>query len=139
MVNSIIDGISIKLNTLFGDNYEIYSENIEQGLKTPCFFILLLNPMSTLKLGNRQLREYNFDIHYFPHSYSKNQEINEVIETLIDGLEYITLLNSDLIRGTDMHAEIIDDVLHFFINYKMYIRKEAPVEETMETLEMKPR
>lgn len=92
MVNSIIDGISIKLNTLFGDNYEIYSENIEQGLKTPCFFILLLNPMSTLKLGNRQLREYNFDIHYFPHSYSKNQEINEVIETLIDGLEYITLL-----------------------------------------------
>lgn len=38
-----------------------------------------------------------------------------------------------------MHAEIIDDVLHFFINYKMYIRKEAPVEETMETLEMKTR
>lgn len=139
MVNSLVNGISIKLNELFGDNYEIYSENIEQGLKTPCFFILLLNPMSTLKLGNRQLREYNFDIHYFPHSYNKNQEINEVIETLIDGLEYITLLNDDLIRGTDIRAEIVDDVLHFFISYKMYVTKETPVEETMETLDLKMR
>lgn len=139
MVNSIIDGISIKLNTLFGDNYEIYSENIEQGLKTPCFFILLINPMSSSKLGNRQLREYNFDIHYFPHSDRKNQEINEVIESLIDGLECISLVNGDLIRGTDIRAEIVDDVLHFFICYKMYVTKETQIEETMETLEMKTR
>lgn len=139
MVNSIIDGISMKLNTLFGDDYEIYSENIEQGLKEPCFFILLINPMSTSKLGNRQLREYNFDVHYFPSTNDKNQEINTVIETLIDGLEYITLVNSDLIRGTDIKAEVVDDVLHFFISYKMYVTKETPIEDKMETLELKMR
>lgn len=37
MINKIIDGISISLNAEFGDDYKIYTESIEQGLKEPCF------------------------------------------------------------------------------------------------------
>lgn len=40
MVNRIIDGISIRINEVFGDDYEIYSEDIEQGFKEPCFFYI---------------------------------------------------------------------------------------------------
>ena len=39
MINSIIEGISASLNAEFGDDYTIYTENVEQGLKEPCFFI----------------------------------------------------------------------------------------------------
>ena len=43
MINEIIDGISVAINTEFGDDYEIYTESIEQGLEEPCFSILCLN------------------------------------------------------------------------------------------------
>ena len=52
MVNRIIDGISIRINEVFGDDYEIYSEDIEQGFKEPCFFILPLNQKKSPKLKN---------------------------------------------------------------------------------------
>ena len=39
MINSIIEGISIAINTEFEDVYTIYTESVEQGLKEPCFFI----------------------------------------------------------------------------------------------------
>ena len=37
MINAIISGISITLDGAFG--YEVYGEEIKQGLKEPCFFI----------------------------------------------------------------------------------------------------
>ncbi|HBH3416838.1 TPA: hypothetical protein KSJ58_004077, partial [Clostridioides difficile] len=44
MLNNIIDGISIKLDKTFGESYTIYSEDVEQGINEPCFFIVPLNP-----------------------------------------------------------------------------------------------
>ncbi|MEL0861914.1 hypothetical protein VXA97_19790, partial [Clostridioides difficile] len=44
MLNNIIDGISIKLDKSFGNEYTIYSEDVEQGINEPCFFIVPLNP-----------------------------------------------------------------------------------------------
>lgn len=37
MINKVIDGISKAINEEFGDEYNIYTEEIEQGLKEPCF------------------------------------------------------------------------------------------------------
>ena len=42
MLNNVIAGIAIALNEEFGDDYEIYTEEIKQDLKEPCFFITLL-------------------------------------------------------------------------------------------------
>ncbi|HBF6658324.1 TPA: hypothetical protein NRK94_003703, partial [Clostridioides difficile] len=47
MLNNIIDGISIKLDKSFGNEYTIYSEDVEQGINEPCFFICPLNPSKT--------------------------------------------------------------------------------------------
>ena len=47
MINNVIAGIAIALNQEFGDDYEIYTEEIKQDLKEPCFFITLLNPSKT--------------------------------------------------------------------------------------------
>ena len=137
MVNKIIDGISIKINELFGDDYYIYSEEIEQGFKEPCFFISILNPSSTQKLGTRSYREYNFDIHYFPRtSNEKNYDMYDTNEKLIDGLEYISV-DGGLIRGSKIHSEIIDNVLHFFIKYSLFVIKEDVEAEKMESLILK--
>lgn len=136
MVNKIIDGISIKINELFGDNYYIYSENVKQGFKEPCFFISLLKPSSTPKLGNRSLREYNFGIQYFPSSSnSKNAEMYEVSEKLTSGLEYIYFENK-LLRGSTIKAEIVDDVLHFFIKYSLFVVQKEEDEELFGSLKL---
>lgn len=37
-------------------------------------------------------------------------------------LEYISVAG-DLTRGTQMHYEVIDDVLHFFVNYDMFVNR----------------
>lgn len=135
MVNNLIDGISVKLNQVLGDDYRIYSENVNQGLKEPCFFIAVLNPTQSQVMGLRYFKEHPFDIHYFPASKDGgNQEIQEVASKLFDALEYITLLNGDLVRGTEMHYEKVNDVLHFFVKYNMFVHKQVEVADEMETL-----
>lgn len=136
MINKIIDGISIKLNQVFGDGYSIYSEGVEQGLTEPCFFIAFLNFGQTHRRGNRYFREHFFDIHYFPLSEEeKNNEINEVSEQLTSELEYIQV-DGDLIRGTDINHETVNGVLHFFVNYNLHVYKVGDVIDRMETLEI---
>lgn len=131
MVNNLIDGISVKLNEVFGNEIRIYSEPIKQGLKEPCFFIAVLNPTQTPMIGNRYFREYPFDIHYFPSKDGGNQEIQDVASDLFEVLEYITLLNGDLIRGTNMQYEVVDGVLHFFVTYGLYVKKDILGEDLM--------
>lgn len=132
MINKIIDGISVAINFEFGDGYEIYTESIEQGLIEPCFSILCLNPTIDQKLGKRYFRTNQFCIHYFPSSNEKRSECQAVIERLMGTLDMITV-DGDLCRGTDMHCEVDDDVLSFFVNYDMFVYKEETVEPPMET------
>lgn len=135
MINSIIDGISISLNAEFGDDYKIYTESIEQGLKEPCFSILCVNPTNELFRGKRYFRKNLFCIQYFPSSNDeKYAECMEVLERMFDCLEIINVVD-DPQRGTKMHGEVVDGVLNFFVNYDMFVYK---VEDTteMESLDL---
>lgn len=134
MINDIISGISVKLNEVFGSKCKIYKENIKQGLIEPCFNIVVLEPTQSAKLPNRYLRTYPFDIHYFPESANTpKEEMYEVAEKLLIELEYITVLDN-LCRGTKMRYELVDGVLHFFVNYDLYIKKEVDQGVYMEDL-----
>ena len=132
MVNDIVNGISVKLNSTFGEGYKVYDVNVEQGLKRPCFFIKLLTSINTSLMGKRKKREYPFDVHYFPNDETDNVEMMGVGDNLMEALEYITLLNGDIVRGFDMTYEIIDGVLHFNVTYKVTlndIRREDAMDE----------
>lgn len=133
MFNQLFDGISMKLNQVFGDGCKVYSDKVRQGLKEPCFFIKLLNPSQSPLLGSRRFRTNSFDIHYFPKANESNEDVNEVVESLFEALEYITLPTGDLVRGTNLHAENVDGVVHFFVNYNLFTRKDE-VHEPMEDL-----
>ena len=74
MINSIIEGISASLNAEFGDDYTIYTENVEQGLKEPCFFISCINPTSRIFLGKRYFKTNQMCIHYFPADNDRKKE-----------------------------------------------------------------
>lgn len=133
MINKIIDGISVAINSEFGDPYEIYTESIEQGLNEPCFSILCLNPTINQVLGKRYFRSNQFCVHYFPSSDEKRSECHAVTERLMDALEIIEV-DGDQCRGTDMHSEVVDNVLSFFVNYDMYVYKEKTAEPVMESV-----
>ncbi|NYV67275.1 hypothetical protein HYI36_18550 [Bacillus sp. Gen3] len=134
MINHIIDGISIKLNQVFGDSYEIYSEDVQQGLNVPCFFIGFLNSSKVQKLGTQFFKENFFDIHYFPKGPDSNTEMLNISEQLETEMEYI-IVNGDIVRGTQMNSEIVDGVLHFFVNYNMsMVKVEEPYEPMGELL-----
>lgn len=121
-LTNIVDGISHALFNEFGEEYEIYTEDIEQGLKEPCFFITCINPSSAKHLGGRYKRANHFVIEYFPSSDEKNNECNVVLEQLFDCLELIEV-NGKLIRGTNMSGEFVNDILSFNVHYDLFIQK----------------
>lgn len=133
MLNEIISGISRALNETFGDGYEIYTDDVEQGLTEPCFFIDVLKPEQTPFVGTRALRRNPFDIHYFPKTPGDNAECYAVAEKLMFGLAYVVMADGDMIRGTNMGYEVVDKVLHFFVNYNMVVYQHID-RPTMETL-----
>lgn len=132
MINSIIEAISVSLNSEFGDGYKIYMEEIEQGLEEPCFFIFCLKPSNDLFLGKRYFRTNPFCIQYFPESREKQRECNGVAEQMYDCLEYITMdSDTNPIHGTKMKHEVVDGVLSFFVNYDCFVYKIAEQQDSM--------
>ncbi|HEK5039646.1 TPA: hypothetical protein SOL92_003958, partial [Clostridioides difficile] len=67
-------------------------------------------------------------------SEDKNFEINEIAEMLLEELEYIEI-DGDLVRGTNMNFEIIDNVLHFFVDYNYFTIKNNDTNK-MDTVEL---
>ena len=134
MLNEIIKGISMALNTAFGDKYEIFQNDIEQGLEEPFFMIQVLKRDLSPLVGQRSMKHNPFDVMYFPTAPGNNAEMFTVAETLMDCLRFITLPNGDLLHGTNMNYEIVDNVLHFMVNFNLTLIR--PEDETyMETLE----
>lgn len=117
MINKIVDGISNALNQEFGDEYEIYQNNVMQGLDEPCFFIAALEPSKDQLLQNRFLQRNPFDVHYFPKRWDDNREMQEVAERMLDCLEWI--IPEEPIHGTEIRWQIEDGVLHFFVSYNV--------------------
>ncbi len=133
MLNNIIDGISIKLDKTFGESYTIYSEDVEQGINEPCFYCSFKSKQSILSKW-QDIKKNSFDVHYFPKSNDKSFEINEIAEMLLEELEYIEI-DGDLVRGTNMNFEIIDNVLHFFVDYNYFTIKSNDTDK-MDTVEL---
>lgn len=53
---------------------------------------------------------------------------------MMDILEYIAV-GGDLLRGSNMRYEVVDGVLHFFVNYDLHVLRVPDVpEESMESI-----
>lgn len=121
MIDVIISGISNALYQEFG--YENFMNIIEQDLQPPCFYISCLRHRLKKYTGARYLERNHFIIQYFPESradplgecYNVGEKMNECLEAVsVDGF---------FLRGTNMRFEVVDDVLHFFVDYNAFVRK----------------
>ncbi len=124
VINPIIAGISIKINELFGDGYKIYDNNVNQGMEKPCFFINFLDGEESRQIG-LEIRSYLDTLHFDITGFAENDDratLNDMIDKLYD-LEYIKLENGILVRADKMKPKIEDAVLHFFIDYKVFVNK----------------
>lgn len=131
MINDIISGITNGIYQEFGSGYKIYTENIEQGLTEPCFFIAVLEAQQTRIIGNRYMLTAVLDVHYFPATKAKNKEMQEAAQRLHSILQRITLLDGDMLNGFDLNWETVEDVLHFFVSYKPTVKYQQAAEEAM--------
>lgn len=123
MINEIVSAISNAIYLEFGDEYEIYTEDVKQGLKEPCFSISCINP-SIKQFFDKKYKTTNlFNILYFPKNEEIENEINNVRERLFNCLEYINDENY-VLRGTNMNTQTVDGVLNFFVNYDFFIKKQ---------------
>lgn len=132
----IITAIAKKIHSIFGDSYNIETDEVKQGYNTPCFFIKLYNNERKHYRGNRYKINLNFRILGFAENDSTKQ-LNEMGEKLYE-IEYLTLDNLDVIRCLNMNYKTDDANLQFFfdINTFIYINP-ANMNNEMETLSVK--
>ncbi len=124
MVNAVISGIIKAIENGVGvDKYDIYTDNVKQGLYKPCFFIVSLQPERKRKLNNRYENIFPFVINYLSKNDDEpNVECNDMIPILFEALEYIEV-DGDLVQTFDIQCEIVDGVLHTFVEYVICTRK----------------
>lgn len=134
MISEIITAISLQLNRMFPD-VTVEVDHIKQGLKEPCFFIEVLEPVRTPLVGQKWQQDNMFDVQLFS-STENNIRLYTVAEELFEGLEYIALRNGSLLRGTSMRFDVDDGVLHFLVKYTVFLQREEQ-QTYMEVLDMK--
>ncbi len=128
MFNEIVAGIALRLREAFGEGYEIYQDNVEQGLQEPCFFIRPLKMEQLPLLGRRALRRCPFDVQYFPARQGDNAELCDAGGRMLDALGLIELPDGSLLRGFQLGWETADGVLHFTVHYPLTIHAPQPRE-----------
>lgn len=134
MIQKIIDGTIGAIRTKYDKTFKIYTESVEQGLKTPSFSVLCLNGTNTERVGTRNDRSYLLNIKYFPSTDEPIAECLAVMEDLYTLLGIISVGNGNL-RGTNMSGEVIDGVLQFQVTYAPTLLM-VGAEENMEELEV---
>lgn len=131
-MNDIRTAVMRKLAERF-PNIKRYGEEIRQGFEEPCFFVKLLNASQDQELNIRYRRTHSFDIHYFPRD-NANEEAHDMAEKLYDALEWIEY-DGVLYQGRGMNHEIVDGVLHFFVDYSFRVRRVVPEPPKMGSME----
>ena len=110
-------------------------EDVEQGLRKPCFTANVLIPILRSKSPFLYDRTMPIIIHYFSDSKTDiKKDCYEKGEQIVECLEYLPF-EGGLIRGEDISWQITEGVLQVFITYKVTTRLITEPEETLETFE----
>lgn len=114
----MIDAIVKKIYGTFGDGYRIYTENVEQGLKTPCFSIVQISANGNRYLQNRYKNTHQFMVQYFPANKKAYSECTAMLNQLL-----ILLVDVGNYHATKIDAEIVDEVLNVEVVYTEFVQQ----------------
>lgn len=133
--NTLKSAIIKKLSDSFGENYTYYKEQVLQNLKTPAF-VLFQSDVSSNEVI-KDIYEYNFILHlrYLPKDDNPFplEECDKMRLEVGSCLEEIPLGNI-LKSPTSFTTNIIENVLHITIAYKLWLENEKPNLPVMEEL-----
>ena len=129
-INDVRYAVHAALDAAFPD-IPILGEEIKQGLAPPCFFVRLLEPAHEQELDRRYMRHHPFVVQYFP--VAGNAEMYDMAEKLTEALQTIEVAGPP-VRGTGMRFEIVDGVLHFFVEYNFHVWAPRPDDPLMQTM-----
>lgn len=132
-INDVRYAVHAALDAAFPD-IPIMGEEIKQGLPPPCFFVKLLEPEHFQELGRRFFRYHPFDVQYFATDRS-NEAMYDMADRLMEALQQIKVAGRP-VRGTKMRFEIVDEVLHFFVEYNFHVWAERPDDPLMQRLDV---
>lgn len=93
-------------------------------MKTLCFFIKVLKGEEKKEIGLKD-RFYRDLLSIVIIGYAMDEDtevLNDMSDTLYE-LEYIELSDKSKIRADKLNHKIEDGILHFFIDYKLFIKK----------------
>ena len=134
VVKEIVIGIATKINKIYDNKYPIYTDAEQQGVDKPCFFIKYLKGEENGEIG-LQDRFYKDKLNFVIIGYTEDGN-SEILYDMIDKLyelEYIELTDKTLLRADKLHPEVEDGILHFFIDYEIFIKKESETMLGMDT------
>lgn len=131
-INDVRYAVHTALDAAFPD-IRIHGEEIKQGLNPPCFFVRLLQPAHTQELDRRYMRYHPFVVRYFPAA--GNAEMYDMAEQLTAALQQIDVAGRP-VRGVGMRFEIVDGVLHFFVDYDFHVWQPRPDDPAMASLDV---
>ena len=124
-INNIIKGVCHAINMEF-ENAAVYTEQVEQGLKMPCFFVYCKRLSRARYRGSRFLAKNEICIQYIPSGTQTMQsEIMQTAKRLFDCTRYIGVYENGgeyLLDGTKAHYEKNDGYLNFYVNYDIFYR-----------------
>jgi hypothetical protein len=71
--------------------YRVYTEAVRQGLKLPCFFVMVDDISDELYRGKMRRADITFNISYYPKdSESMQSECGDVAEVVYSAFEYLS-------------------------------------------------
>lgn len=126
----MIDAIIKVLHDAFGNKCRIYTENVEQGLKTPCFSLSQLSANGNRYLQNRYKNTHQFMVQYFPDSKDVYSECAVVLQKLL-----ILLVDVGKYHASKINGEVVDGVLNFEVVYPEFVQISS-VEDDMTDYEI---
>lgn len=132
MTDDIIKAVCRAIYEEFG-SCTIYTEPVAQALHEPCFFVLCANSFIDRRLCSRYACTFTVAVQYFPeNTINCKSEFGSIADRLFFALEQIEL-SGVIVNGTEMHYEIADDILHFFVTFCTAAEK-ARVTQKMESI-----
>ena len=122
-IGAIASALSTAIYNAFGDDYEIYTDRVTQGLHEPCFLVSCLSGTRGVDLGRRYSRTAQFSVQYFPKVEGDSAEINDALERLLETLETIEI-DGCLLYGKDITGTPHDGMLTVTASYDGFVLRE---------------
>ena len=136
IISETIKSSIAKVLVMNYSDVKIYKNKVEQGISLPCFFISQIDTEFEKKARNRFEINYLMNIRYHSNNATRTN-LEEIALNLFDILETLNIEGSRPIYGRKLRYEVVDDILQFFVSYKLTVRRDLSTEIKMNELDLK--